>query len=147
MNASWTRRRAASSDHRRPAALRRGGRRADPRGHRPKIYPAARGAWISDIIFSSTKGTWLDVGKSAEKTADAVKQIGISLSHIDELSAIRRRHPVHPLYASYPDPVPVQVTKVYAAAGATRCRSRRRRPHRTDQRPCPARRAKRCTRR
>ena len=85
-----------------------------PEGTDLKIYPAARGALISDIIFSSTKGTWLDVGKSAEKTADAVKQIGIFLSHIDELSALRRRHPVHPLYASYPDPVPVQVTKVYA---------------------------------
>ena len=85
-----------------------------PEGTDLKIYPAARGALISDIIFSSTKGTWLDVGKSAEKTADAVKQIGIFLSHIDELSAMRRRHPVHPLYTSYPDPVPVQVTKVYA---------------------------------
>ena len=85
-----------------------------PEGTDLKIYPAARGALISDIIFSSTKGTWLDVGKSAEKTADAVKQIGIFLSHIDELSAIRRQHPVPPLYASYPDPVPVQVTKVYA---------------------------------
>ena len=66
-----------------------------PEGTDLKIYPAARGALISDIIFSSTKGTWLDVGKSAEKTADAVKQIGIFLSHIDELSAMRRRHPVH----------------------------------------------------
>ena len=85
-----------------------------PEGTDLKIYPAARGALISDIIFSSTKGTWLDVGKSAEKTADAVKQIGIFLTHIDELSTMRRRHPVHPLYTSYPDPVPVQVTKVYA---------------------------------
>jgi acetylornithine deacetylase len=85
-----------------------------PEGTDLKIYPAARGALISDFIFSSTKGTWLDVGKSTAKTADAVKQIGIFLTHIDELSAIRRRHPVHPLYASYPDPVPVQVTKVYA---------------------------------
>ena len=50
-----------------------------PEGTDLKIYPAARGALISDIIFSSTKGTWLDVGKSAEKTADAVKQIGIFL--------------------------------------------------------------------
>lgn len=85
-----------------------------PEGTDLKIYPAARGALISDFIFSSTKGTWLDVGKSAAKSADAVKQIGIFLSHIDELSAIRRQHPVHPLYTSYPDPVPVQVTKVYA---------------------------------
>ena len=51
-----------------------------PEGTDLKIYPAARGALISDFIFSSTKGTWLDVGKSAEKTADAVKQIGIFLS-------------------------------------------------------------------
>jgi len=85
-----------------------------PEGTDLKIYPAARGALISDFIFSSTKGTWLDVGKSAEKTADAVKQMGIFLTHIDELSAIRRQHPIHPLYTSYPDPVPVQVTKVYA---------------------------------
>ncbi|PKO22205.1 MAG: hypothetical protein CVU38_10625 [Chloroflexi bacterium HGW-Chloroflexi-1] len=85
-----------------------------PEGTDLKIYPAARGALISDFIFRSTKGTWLDVGKSAEKTADAVKQMGIFLTHIDELSAIRRQHPTHPLYTSYPDPVPVQVTKVYA---------------------------------
>lgn len=85
-----------------------------PEGTDLKIYPAARGALITDFIFSSTKGTWLDVGKSAAKVADAVKQMGIFLTHIDELSAIRRRHPVHPLYTSYPDPVPVQVTKVYA---------------------------------
>jgi len=85
-----------------------------PEGTDLKIYPAARGALISDFIFSSTKGTWLDVGKSAEKTADAVKQMGIFLTHIDELSAIRRQHSIHPLYTSYPDPVPVQVTKVYA---------------------------------
>ncbi len=66
-----------------------------PEGTDLKIYPAARGALITDFIFSSTKGTWLDVGKSAAKTADAVKQIGLFLTHIDELSAIRRQHPVH----------------------------------------------------
>jgi acetylornithine deacetylase len=88
-----------------------------PEGTDLKIYPAARGALISDIIFSSTKGTWLDVGKSAAKTADAVKQIGVFLGHIDELSTIRRRSTaglVAPFYTGYPDPVPVQVTKVYA---------------------------------
>ena len=86
-----------------------------PEGTELKIYPAAaRGALITDFIFHSTKGTWLDVGRSAEKTADAVKQIGIFLTHLDELSAIRRPQPVHALYTSYPDPVPVQVTKVYA---------------------------------
>jgi acetylornithine deacetylase len=85
-----------------------------PEGTDLKLYPAARGALITDFIFSSTKGTWLDVGKSGEPAADAVKQMGLFLSHIDELSAVRRKHPVHPLYTSYPDPVPVQVTKVYA---------------------------------
>jgi acetylornithine deacetylase len=85
-----------------------------PEGTDLKLYPAARGALITDFIFKSSKGTWLDVGKSGEPAADAVKQIGLFLSHIDELSAVRRKHPVHPLYASYPDPVPVQVTKVYA---------------------------------
>jgi acetylornithine deacetylase len=79
-----------------------------------KIYPAARGCLISDFIFASTKGTWLDVGKSTETTADAVKQIGTFLTHIDELSEVRCDQPAHPLYESYPNPVPVQVTKVYA---------------------------------
>ena len=85
-----------------------------PEGTDLKLYPAARGALITDFIFSSTKGTWLDVGKSGEPAADAVKQMGLFLSHIDELSAVRRKHPVHPLYSSYADPAPVQVTKVYA---------------------------------
>jgi len=85
-----------------------------PEGTDLKIYPAARGALISDIIFTSTKGTWLEVGTSGEKKADAVYQMGLFLSHLPELSAKRREHPVHPLYTSYPDPVPVQVTKVYA---------------------------------
>jgi acetylornithine deacetylase len=90
-----------------------------PEGTDLKLYPAARGALITDFIFKSTKGTWLDVGKSApsadgQPAADAVKQMGLFLSHIDELSAVRRTHPVHPLYAGYPDPTPVQVTKVYA---------------------------------
>lgn len=85
-----------------------------PEGTDLKLYPAARGALVTDFIFSSTKGTWLDVGKSGEPAADAVKQMGLFLSHLDELSVIRRKNPVHPLYSSYPDPVPVQVTKVYA---------------------------------
>ena len=79
-----------------------------------RVYTAARGALITDVVFSSTKGTWLDVGKSLETKADAVKQLGYFLSHLDELSEVRRSVPVHPLYESYPDPVPVQVTKVYA---------------------------------
>jgi len=85
-----------------------------PEGTDLNIYPAARGALITDFIFHSTKGTWLDVGKRAETAADAVKQMGLFLSHIDELTEARRAHAVPPLYASYPDPVPVQVTKVYA---------------------------------
>jgi acetylornithine deacetylase len=78
------------------------------------VYVAARGALITDFVFSSTKGTWLHVGQSKEKAEDAVLQIGYFLTHIDELGQVRRSMPVHPLYTSYPDPVPVQVTKVYA---------------------------------
>jgi acetylornithine deacetylase len=78
------------------------------------VYPAARGALIVDFIFHSTKGTWLEVGRSTETKADAVLQMGLFLSHIPELTALRLKHPVPPLYTSYPDPVPVQVTKVYA---------------------------------
>jgi acetylornithine deacetylase len=86
-----------------------------PEGTDLKLYPAARGALITDFIFRSGKGTWLDVGKRVDKSADAVRQAGLFLAHIDELSRIRQAsHPSHPLYALYPDPVPVQVTKVYA---------------------------------
>ena len=57
----------------------------------------------------------MDVGTlSEEKQSDAVTQLGLFLSHLDELRALRRRHPVPAIYQVYPDPVPVQVTKVYA---------------------------------
>jgi acetylornithine deacetylase len=81
-----------------------------------QIYPAARGALITDFIFTSTEGTWLEVGMAGEKKerADAVEQIGIFLSHVDEFRAVRRAAASHPLYESYPDPVPAQITKVYA---------------------------------
>jgi acetylornithine deacetylase len=81
-----------------------------------QVYPAARGALITDFIFTSTEGTWLEVGMGGEKAerADAVEQIGIFLSHLDEFRAVRRSAPVSSLYESYPDPVPAQVTKVYA---------------------------------
>ncbi len=85
-----------------------------PEGTDLKIYPAARGVLISDFIFTSTKGTWLDVGKSDAPSADAVRQLGVFLSHIDELNESRQRRPTHPLYEDYPEPAPVQVTKVYA---------------------------------
>lgn len=85
-----------------------------PEGTGLSIYPAARGVLITDFIFSSGTGTWLQVGTAAEGGVDAVEQIGVFLTHIHELQASRRRHPVHPLYTSYPDPVPVQITKVYA---------------------------------
>lgn len=78
------------------------------------VYPAARGVLITDYIFSSGAGTWLEVGTSGEPASGAVEQIGVFLTHIDELQAARRNHPVHSLYTFYPDPVPVQVTKVYA---------------------------------
>jgi acetylornithine deacetylase len=81
-----------------------------------QIYPAARGALITDFIFTSTEGTWLEVGMAGEKSerADAVEQIGIFLSHLDEFRAVRRSVSVPSLYEAYPDPVPAQVTKVYA---------------------------------
>ena len=78
------------------------------------VYPAARGVLITDFIFSSGTGTWLEVGTGGEAGVGAVEQIGVFLTHLHELQASRRQHPVHALYTSYPDPVPVQVTKVYA---------------------------------
>jgi acetylornithine deacetylase len=85
-----------------------------PEGTALSVYPAARGVLVTDFIFSSGKGTWLEVGTGGEGGADAVEQIGVFLTHIHELQTSRRQHPVHPLYTTYPDPVPVQVTKVYA---------------------------------
>jgi len=78
------------------------------------IYVACRGALITDFIFRSTQGTWLHVGQSTEKQEDAVQQVGHFITHIDELGQVRRALPRHPLYTSYADPVPVQITKVYA---------------------------------
>lgn len=54
------------------------------------------------------------MGTGGENQADVVRQIGLFLTHLDELRARRQAAPAHPLYESYPDPVPVQVTKVYA---------------------------------
>jgi len=85
-----------------------------PEGTNLEIYPAARGALITEYLFKSGKGTWLEVGMSGEPAADAVEQVGYFLTHIHELQASRLKHPVHPLYTVYPNPVPVQVTKVYA---------------------------------
>jgi acetylornithine deacetylase len=79
-----------------------------------QVYPAARGALITDIVFSSKEATWLEVGTGDEAQADVVAQIGLLLTHLDDLRTRRRAHPVPALYLSYPDPVPVQVTKIYA---------------------------------
>ena len=79
-----------------------------------QVYPAARGALITDILFTNKETTWLEVGTDAEAQADVVAQIGLLLTHLDDLRSSRRSHPVPPLYRSYPDPVPVQVTKIYA---------------------------------
>jgi acetylornithine deacetylase len=76
------------------------------------IYPAIRGALIVHLLFQS-EGTWLETGSKA-KQANAVEQIGIFLTHLDELRALRRNHPVPEIYQSYGDPFPVTVTKVYA---------------------------------
>ncbi|MCP4167531.1 MAG: M20/M25/M40 family metallo-hydrolase [Chloroflexi bacterium] len=79
-----------------------------------QIYAAARGALITDILFSSKEATWLEVGTGSEAQADVVQQIGMLLIHLDNLRASRRTHAVPSLYRSYPDPAPVQVTKIYA---------------------------------
>ncbi len=76
------------------------------------VYPAIRGALIVHFLFRS-EGTWLETG-SKEKQANAVEQIGIFLTHLDELRASRRSHPVPEIYRSYADPFPLTVTKVYA---------------------------------
>lgn len=78
-----------------------------------EIYPAARGALIANILFGA-EGTWLDVAHRTEQTADAVEQIGLFLSHLSELRAIRRSQPVPDLYKHYSEPATVSVTKVYA---------------------------------
>ena len=77
------------------------------------IYPAVRGALIVNAVFSA-EGTWLEVGKSDQPQADAVEQIGLFLTHLDGLRAARRGHFVPEIYRCYPDPAPVNVTKVYA---------------------------------
>jgi acetylornithine deacetylase len=76
------------------------------------IYPAIRGALIVHFLFKS-EGTWLETG-SQVKQANAVEQIGIFLTQLDELRQTRRNHPVPEIYRSYADPFPVTVTKVYA---------------------------------
>ena len=77
------------------------------------IYPAIRGALIVHFLFKS-QGTWLETGSGEGKQANAVEQIGIFLSHLDELRASRRNRPVPDIYRSYPDPFPLTITKVYA---------------------------------
>ncbi|MCO6452184.1 MAG: M20/M25/M40 family metallo-hydrolase [Caldilineales bacterium] len=79
-----------------------------------QVYPAARGALITDVLFTNHDTTWLDVGTGGEAQVDVVQQIGLVLTHLDDLRASRRSHPVPALYQSYPDPMPVQVTKIYA---------------------------------
>ena len=79
-----------------------------------QIYPAARGALITHLLFSSTQGTWLEVGTQDAPQADIVRQMGLILTALPELNARRQQVIVPPLYHSYPEPAPAQVTKVYA---------------------------------
>ncbi|OHB77573.1 MAG: hypothetical protein A2W31_01565 [Planctomycetes bacterium RBG_16_64_10] len=78
------------------------------------IYPAARGALLCDVVCSSAEPAWLEVGTTTHEPADVVRQMGLLLVELDALRAQRRAQPVPPLYRGYPDPTPVQVTKVYA---------------------------------
>ena len=45
-----------------------------------QIYPAARGALITHLLFSSTQGTWLEVGTQDAPQADVVRQMGLILT-------------------------------------------------------------------
>jgi acetylornithine deacetylase len=76
------------------------------------VYPAVRGALISQFTFQA-EGTWLEVGKQ-RKQLDAVEQIGLFLTHLDDLRGRLREWPVPDIYAMYPEPRPVNVTKIYA---------------------------------
>lgn len=77
------------------------------------VYPAARGVLITNFLFSGSTGTLLELGTGGEGGSDPVLQTGIFLTHIPELQQARRGA-THPLYTTYPDPAPVQVTRVYA---------------------------------
>lgn len=76
------------------------------------IYPAVRGALICQFTFQA-EGTWLEVGKE-RKQLDAVEQIGLFLTHLDDLRGRLRDWPLPEIYAMYPEPRPVNVTKIYA---------------------------------
>jgi acetylornithine deacetylase len=78
-----------------------------------EIHHAARGALLINFYFSA-EGTWLEVGKNDRPQLDAVAQIGTFITQLEKLRAVRRQVSVPEIYRSYPDPVPVQVTKVYA---------------------------------
>lgn len=79
-----------------------------------QVYPAARGALITHLLFTNTQDTWLEVGVKGASQADVVRQIGLVLTALPELNARRQQVDVPPLYQGYPEPAPVQVTKVYA---------------------------------
>ena len=79
-----------------------------------QVYPAARGALITHLLFKSTQGTWLEVGTQDAPQADVVRQMGLVLAALPELAARRKQIAVPPLYQGYPEPAPAQVTKVYA---------------------------------
>jgi acetylornithine deacetylase len=87
-----------------------------------RIYPGARGLLSSHFFFKSGAATWLELGKAGagDQRADVVEQVGLVLSHLDDLNARRRLHAVHPLYSTYPEPAPAQVTKIYVGGWGTR---------------------------
>ena len=81
-----------------------------------EIYPASKGLLISNLTFRSDRGSFVEAAMAgrADERADVIEQIGIVLTHLDELRAVRRNHPVHPLYATASDPFAVEVMKLYA---------------------------------
>ena len=81
-----------------------------------EIYPASKGLLISNLTFRSDRGSFVEAALAArpDERADVIEQIGIVLTHLDELRAVRRNHLVHPLYATANDPFAVEVMKLYA---------------------------------
>ncbi len=87
-----------------------------------QIYPAARGLLISNLTLRSAPVQYpaIESTEPSQGRGDAIEQITVLLSHLDELRARRRLHPIPALYGSYPDPVPVEITKVYAGGWGSR---------------------------
>ena len=79
-----------------------------------QIYPAARGILDTIFTFRNRKAALHQAGTGGQDKAGAVEQIGLFITHLHELEESRSRRPIHPLYAGYSIPAPVEIAKVYA---------------------------------